>query len=231
MADKGTDVKGQGVSEGKTGIKRQIWETVEAIGIALILALIIRTFVIQAFKIPSGSMEDTLLIGDHIIVSKFAYGIQAPKPAMIKVLGLNVPFFETRLVRSWGAIEREDIIVFRFPGDRSKDYIKRVIGLPGDKIEIRDKVIYINNEELKDSHGIYKGAVLGMEPERHSFGPYTVPDNEVFVMGDNRDRSYDSRYWGGVPIKEIKGRAFIIYWSWDKDGRWVRFSRIGGIIH
>ncbi len=231
MANKETDVKEQGVSESKTGLKRQIWETVEAIGIALILALIIRTFVIQAFKIPSGSMEDTLLIGDHIIVSKFAYGIQAPKPAMIKLLGLNVPFFETRLVRSWGAIEREDIIVFRFPGDRSKDYIKRVIGLPGDKVELKDKVIYINNEALKDSHGIYKGAVFGMEPERHSFGPYTVPQDEVFVMGDNRDRSYDSRYWGGVPIKEIKGRAFIIYWSWDKDGRWVRFNRIGDIIH
>lgn len=231
MADKETDVKEQGVSEGRTGIKRQVWETVEAVGIALILALIIRTFVIQAFKIPSGSMEDTLLIGDHIIVSKFAYGIQVPKPAMINVLGMRVPFFETRLVRSWGAIDREDIIVFRFPGDRSKDYIKRVIGLPGDKIEIKDKVIYINNQELKDSHGIYKGAVFGMEPERHSFGPYTVPDDEVFVMGDNRDRSYDSRYWGGVPIKEIKGRAFIIYWSWDKDGSWVRFSRIGGIIH
>src|SRR3989338_4463347 len=133
MANKETDVKEQTLPEGKAGLKGQIWETVEAIGIALILALIIRTFVIQAFKIPSGSMEDTLLIGDHIIVSKFAYGIQAPKPAMINVLGIRVPFFETRLVRSWGAIERGDIIVFRFPGDRSKDYIKRVIGLSGDK--------------------------------------------------------------------------------------------------
>ncbi|MFQ5735907.1 MAG: signal peptidase I [Thermodesulfobacteriota bacterium] len=212
--------------------KKQVREIVEAVVIALVLALVIRTFVIQAFKIPSGSMEDTLLIGDHIIVSKFAYGVQVPKPAMIRVLGVTVPFFETRLANVWGGVERGDVIVFRFPGDRSKDYIKRVIGLPGDTVEMRDKVVYINGRKIDDPYGIHKGGLYGeFSVKNIRFGPYTVPDGHVFVMGDNRDRSYDSRYWGPVPMKDIKGRAFIIYWSWNKNSHWVRFGRIGNIIH
>ncbi len=212
--------------------KKQVREIAEAIVIALVLALVIRTFVMQAFKIPSGSMEDTLLVGDHIIVSKFAYGLQIPKPAEVNILGLNVPFLETKLIRTWGDIKRGDVVVFRFPGDRSKDYIKRVIGLPGDKVEMRDKVIYINGEKLSDPHSIYKGRLFGEDPEKTvNFGPYTVPDGFVFAMGDNRDRSYDSRYWGPVPIYDIKGRAIIIYWSWDKEDHWVRFRRLGKIIH
>lgn len=212
--------------------KKQVREIAEAIVIALVLALVIRTFVMQAFKIPSGSMEDTLLVGDHIIVSKFAYGLQIPKSAEVNILGLNVPFLETKLIRTWGDIKRGDVVVFRFPGDRSKDYIKRVIGLPGDKVEMRDKVIYINGEKLSDPHSIYKGRLFGEDPEKTvNFGPYTVPDGFVFAMGDNRDRSYDSRYWGPVPIYDIKGRAIIIYWSWDKEDHWVRFGRLGKIIH
>ncbi len=212
--------------------KSQVREIAEAIVIALVLALIIRTFVVQAFKIPSGSMEDTLLIGDHIIVSKFAYGLQVPKVDDINLFGVNIPFLETRLIRTWGSIHRGDVIVFRFPGDRSKDYIKRVIGLPGDKVELRDRVIYVNGEKWNDPHGIYKGRLFGEDPEKTvNFGPYTVPDGFVFCMGDNRDRSYDSRYWGPVPIYDIKGKAEIIYWSWDKDNHWVRFGRIGKIIH
>lgn len=217
----------------KEGKKKQhVREIIEAIVIALVLALLIRTFVIQAFKIPSGSMEDTLLIGDHIIVSKFSYGLQVPKPAMINFFGANVPFFETKLVRSWGEVERGDVVVFRFPGDRSKDYIKRVVGLPGDKVELRNKVLYVNGEKWEDPYGVNKGGLYGEDMEKNvSFGPYSVPEGNIFVMGDNRDRSFDSRYWGTVPIYDIKGQAFIIYWSWNKEDHWVRFGRIGKIIH
>ncbi|MBI5642537.1 MAG: signal peptidase I [Deltaproteobacteria bacterium] len=211
--------------------KKQIREIAEAVVIALILALIIRTFVIQAFKIPSGSMEDTLLVGDHIVVSKFAYGIQVPKPAIIKVFGASLPFFETKLVSSWGKVDRGDVVVFRFPGDRSKDYIKRVIGLPGDKVELRDKALYLNDEKMKDNWGVNKGGLYGEDTEKNvNFGPYLVPEETVFVMGDNRDRSYDSRYWGPVPFKDIKGQAFIIYWSWDRDAHWLRLNRLAKII-
>jgi len=212
--------------------KTQVKEIAEAIVIALILAMVIRPFVLQACKIPSGSMEDPLLIGDHIIVSKFAYGLQVPKLAEVNLLGVNVPFLETKLIRTWGDIHRGDVVVFRFPGDRSKDYIKRVIGLPGDRVELRDKVIYVNNEKWNDPYGVYKGRVYGDDPEKTvNFGPYTVPDGFVFCMGDNRDRSYDSRYWGPVPIYDIKGKAEIIYWAWDKEDHWVRFRRIGRLIH
>jgi len=211
--------------------KQHFREVVEAIVVALVLALLIRTFVVQAFKIPSGSMEDTLLIGDHILVSKFSYGLQVPKPAMIKFMGATVPFFETRLVNAWGKVERGDVVVFRFPGDRSKDYIKRVIGLPGDTVELKDKVLYVNGNKLDDPWGVNKGSLYGEFSEKNfNFGPYRVPEDNIFVMGDNRDRSFDSRYWGTVPMKDVKGRAFIIYWSWNRDSHWVRFSRLANII-
>ncbi|HXI09162.1 MAG TPA: signal peptidase I [Thermodesulfobacteriota bacterium] len=216
----------------KKGAKNNLREIAEAVVIALVLAILIRTFVIQAFKIPSGSMEDTLLIGDHIIVSKFAYGLQVPKPAMINLFGAQVPFFETTLVPSWGHVERGDVIVFRFPVDRDKDFIKRVVGLPGDKVELRNKVIYINGAKWDEHFGVNKGGMYGESTEKNiDFGPYVVPEGTVFVMGDNRDRSYDSRYWGPVPFKDIKGKALIIYWSWNRDDHWVRFGRIGNIIH
>ncbi|MBI5969541.1 MAG: signal peptidase I [Deltaproteobacteria bacterium] len=206
-------------------------EIAEAIVIALALALIIRAFVIQAFKIPSGSMEDTLLIGDQIIISKFAYGIQVPKPAMIEVLGVRVPFFETKLYRAWGALERGDVIVFRYPGDRDKDYIKRVVGLPGERVELKDRVIYINGAKWDEKYGVHKGTQFGETAEKNiNFGPYTVPDGQVFVMGDNRERSSDSRYWGTLPIYDIKGKAFIIYWSWDSGASWLRLRRLGNIV-
>lgn len=211
--------------------KQHLREVVEAIVVALILALFIRTFAVQAFKIPSASMEDTLLIGDHILVSKFAYGLQVPRPAMIKLMGVTVPFFETQLWTSWGNVRQGDVVVFRYPGDRSKDYIKRVIGLPGDTVELKNKVVYVNGEKMNDPWGVNKGTMYGEYSERvFNFGPFKVPEGQVFVMGDNRDRSYDSRYWGTVPINDIKGRAFIIYWSWNKDNHWARFSRIAHII-
>ncbi len=212
--------------------KGQFRDTSQAVIIAIVLALIIRTFVVQAFKIPSPSMEDTLLIGDHILVSKFAYGIQIPRPAMISVFGMRVPFFETRLVNVWGGVKRGDIIVFRFPGDRRKDYIKRAIGLPGDTVEVRDRVIYINGEPIKDPYAVHKGNMYGNSTEEgDNFGPYLVPAGRIFAMGDNRENSYDSRFWGTLPMRDIKGRAFIIYFSWDNNSHWLRGRRFMKRLH
>lgn len=220
------EAKGENASRGKKYLR----ETVEAVVIALVLALIIRTFLFQAFKIPSSSMEDTLLVGDHLLVSKSSYGFQLPKPAMIKVFGITIPFFETELKPVWGEIERGDVVVFRFPEDRAKDFIKRVVAVGGDRVEVRDKKVYVNDRLAEDAHAVFKGGI-GMEAQRgDNFGPYVVPRGKIFVMGDNRDRSFDSRFWGTVDIKEIKGRAFIIYWSRDPAQKWlrgIRFDRFG----
>lgn len=198
-----------------------IREYAESIIIAILIALFIRAFIVQAFKIPSGSMEPTLLIGDHLLVNKFAYGIKLPLIDK-KVLVFNEP-------------EREDIIVFIFPQDKSKDFIKRVIGVPGDTIEIRKKKIYINGKLWQDAHGVYRDSEVTSLVPRDNFGPVVVPPEHVMVMGDNRDRSYDSRFWGFVPIDQIKGKALILYWSWDKLSddlvHKVRFKRIGQLIH
>ncbi len=184
-------------------------EYAEAAAIAVILALFIRTFVVQAFKIPSGSMEPTLLVGDHILVNKFLYGIKIP--FINKTL---IPISEPK---------RDDVVVFIYPVDKSKDFIKRVIGLPGDKVEMRDQKIYINGELFEDSHGVftrYPSSGRSMVSDGSDFGPVIVPEGKLFVMGDNRDHSYDSRFWGFVPLESVKGKAFIIYWSWP---HWKRF--------
>jgi len=137
-----------------------------------------------------------------------------------------VPFFETRLARAWGSVKRGDIIVFRFPGDRSKDYIKRAVGLPGDTVEVRDRIIYINGKAWNEPYGVHKGSMYGNSTaESDNFGPYLVPEGRVFAMGDNRERSYDSRFWGPLPMSDIKGRAFIIYFSWNHESHWLRGSR------
>jgi len=186
-------------------------EYAEAAVIAIILALFIRTFVVQAFKIPSGSMEPTLLVGDHILVNKFLYGIKIP--FINKTL---IPISEPK---------QNDVIVFIYPVDRSKDFIKRVIGLPGDEIRIVGKTIYINGKPYQDKHGHYSemGPGYGSQPESYPYGHVTVPDGHLYVMGDNRNHSYDSRYWGFVPLKDVKGKAFIIYWSWP---HWKRFLHL-----
>lgn len=188
--------------------KGVIREYTEAAVIAVILALFIRTFVVQAFKIPSGSMEPTLLVGDHILVNKFIYGIKMP--------------FTHKTLIPISRPERGDVIVFIYPVDETKDFIKRVIGLPGDTVEIRGQKTYINGEVYEDEHGFYSnkrkaGLQSGVKSQ---FGPVTVPENRLFVMGDNRDHSYDSRFWGYVPMDWVKGKAFIIYWSWPN---WERF--------
>jgi len=203
----------------KTNNKSIIREYLEAIIIALILALFIRTFVVQAFKIPSGSMIPTLLIGDHILVNKFCYGIKNP--------------FTGATWIPLGKPERLDVIVFKYPENPSQDFIKRVIGLPGDRIEIRNKKVYVNGNLLnvKSAVNMDPNTYPGPIPPRDNFGPVTVPDHSLFVMGDNRDNSHDSRFWGYVDYKALKGKAFILYWSWDKEDFSVRWSRIGDIIH
>jgi signal peptidase I len=191
--------------------KSTIREYAEAAAIAILLALFIRTFVVQAFKIPSGSMEPTLLIGDHLLVNKFIYGVKIPY-IRSTVIPISKP-------------DRDDVIVFIYPVDKTKDFIKRVIGLPGDKIEIMDKKIYINGKLYEDKYGFYseKRIPKGNPNNKNKYGPVTVPEDKVFVMGDNRDHSYDSRFWGFVPIRSIKGKAFIIYWSWP---HWKRFLHL-----
>ena len=202
-----------------TNKKKRIWEYAKAIITALILAMLIRTYIIQAFKIPSGSMTPTLLIGDHILVNKFLYGTKIP--------------FSGKRVFMFKKPERGDIMVFKYPENPSKDFIKRVVAVEGDVIESKNKIIHVNGSKVNEPYAHHTDSSMrpmGIEP-RDNFGPVIVPKNKYFVMGDNRDQSYDSRYWGYVDIKDVKGKALILYWSWDSEKNWVRFGRIGGLVH
>jgi len=191
-----------------------IREYAEALLVALILAFFIRSFVVQAFKIPSGSMLDTLQIGDHLLVNKFIYGIR-------------VPFTDYFLVK-FSDPKFQDVIVFKYPKDPSKDFIKRVIGLPGDIIEIINKEVYRNGQKLVEPY--VKHVDPQIIPRRDNVGPIKVPEGKYFVMGDNRDESYDSRFWGFVDRDQILGKAWIIYWSWQGFSN-IRWNRIGHLIH
>jgi len=196
--------------------KSLLWEYVEAIITALVLALLIRTFVVQAFKIPSGSMIPTLLIGDHILVNKFLFGTQIP--------------FSDKKILIFREPEKGDVIVFKYPENPTKDFIKRVIATEGDTIEEKNKIVYVNGEPVVERYAYHYDPTMRSDSDkRDTFGRILVPKDKIFVMGDNRDHSYDSRFWGFVDRKEVKGKAFIIYWSWDPD-KWVRFNRIGRLI-
>ena len=222
--------------EGEGSHKSIIREYAEAIVIAIILAFFIRVFVVQAFKIPSGSMIPTLLIGDHILVSKMAYGFQWPTDCKFHVSFPPVTCYSSSILWEFGTPQRGDIIVFRYPEDEEKDFIKRIIGLPGDTIYAKNKVVYINGKPLRDesyTQRIDPGIIDGRINPRDNFGPITVPQESYFVMGDNRDQSLDSRFWGFVKMDKIKGRAFMSYWSWNGQGSWVdwvRWDRIGKLI-
>ena len=199
--------------------KTKTKEYIESIIIAILIALFIRTFIICAYKIPSRSMVPTLLVGDHILVSKFIYGVKIPL-LRTTIIPVREP-------------KRGEIIVFIYPHDRSKDFIKRVIGVAGDKIEINNKKIFINGKEYSDSFGTYSDTMIypsSMQP-RDNFGPVTVPEKSLFVMGDNRDESLDSRFWGFVDLKDVEGKAFIIYWSWNRDEHNLRGKRLGNLLH
>jgi len=184
-------------------------EYFESIVIAVVLALFIRTFVVQAFKIPTGSMEENLLSGDHLLVNKFIF---APAPTALE-----------RALLPIGTIKRRDIIVFKYPEEPDRDFIKRVIGLPGETIELREKKVYVNGKPLDEPY-VHFLQPPSMESDLHEvtsfdvrerYGPVTVPPNHYFVMGDNRDNSQDSRYWGFLPRENIKGKALLIYWSYE----------------
>ncbi len=219
MKDIAETVKAQNALDpGETRKKSRLRENIEAIVVAVILALFIRTFVVQAFKIPSGSMKETLLIGDHILVNKFIYGVK-------------IPFLQKTLIPVKNP-QREDIIVFRFPEEPGKDFIKRVIAVGGDEIEVHNKQVFVNRKPVKNPYAIYSDPhiIPGTIQPRDNFGPVTVPKGTLFVMGDNRDHSYDSRFWGFVDLNAVKGKAFMIYWSWDRDRFGVRWSRIGDWI-
>ena len=206
--------------------KSKTREWVESIVFALILALLIRAFVVQAFKIPSGSMKNTLLIGDHILVNKFIYGIK-------------IPIIDRELVH-FKDPERRDIVVFTYPLDPSKDFIKRVIGVPGDRLRIEDKVVFVNNEPQLEPYTRFTDPNIrpGHVSPRDNLDTITVPPDSLFVMGDNRDESYDSRFWRFVRLPAIKGKAFVIYFSWNQQGNlsldsdigMVRWKRIGNLI-
>jgi signal peptidase I len=208
-------------------------EYAEAMIVALVLAMFIRTFFIQAYKIPSGSMEPTLLVGDHILVNKIVFGLRMPD----SILGLQIPGppYGSYLFH-FEPVHRGDVVVFVFPPDRTKDFIKRVVGVAGDTVQVKDGQVILNGVKIPDPHAHFEVSAQersAVSP-RDNFGPVTVPPGKLFMMGDNRDRSYDSRFWGFVDLNDVEGRAMMIYWSWDSDGLGflpIRWSRFGQIVH
>ena len=203
-------------------------EYFESICVAVILALFVRTFIVQAFKIPTGSMENNLLIGDHLLVNKFVYA-----PAVTALERALLPI---------DPIARGDIIVFKYPEEPERDFIKRVIGLPGDTLELRNKRVYINGTMLNEPYVHYlvppdEEGSGGEFDVRVQYGPVTVPAAHYFMMGDNRDNSQDSRYWGFMPQEYIKGRALFVYFSFGEETglaglvSGIRWNRIFHQIH
>ena len=191
--------------------KSTVREYFESIVVAVILALFVRTFVFQAFKIPTGSMKPNLLVGDHLLVNKFIFA-----PTISPIERALMPMREIR---------RGDIIVFKFPEEPDRDFIKRTIGLPGETVELREKKVYINGKALDEPYVHFLAPPSGPSEfhevtsfdVRERYGPVTVPPNHYFVMGDNRDNSQDSRYWGFLPRELVKGKSLVIYWSYQAE--------------
>ncbi|RPJ43997.1 MAG: signal peptidase I [Candidatus Latescibacterota bacterium] len=194
----------------RPGLFRRARTFVKDVVFIVFSVLFLRTFVVQAYQIPSGSMENTLLVGDFLIANKFVYG-----PA--------IPFTPFKI--KGREPHRGEIVIFRSPTD-SKDYIKRVIGLPGEEIEIRENEVLIDGEPMKEQYI----ALKGVPPHQSNYGPLTIPEGHVFVMGDNRNLSYDSRFWGPLDENLLRGKAEIIHWSWDGTRRRPRLGRIGDLL-
>ena len=192
-------------------IGSRIWGRLKDIVYIVAAVLFLRTFVVQAYQIPSSSMEETLLVGDFLIANKFIYGPPIPFTSM-KIKG-RTP-------------RRGEIAIFRAPSD-DKDYIKRVIGLPGEEVEVRDNRVYVDGEILDENYV----ELRGKPPSQSNFGPIIVPDGHIFVLGDNRNQSSDSRFWGCLDQRNLRGRAEIIHWSWDSKRKRPRLERIGDLLH
>jgi signal peptidase I len=195
--------------------KSRLRQNVESLGLAILVALVIRSSVVEAFWVPSGSMLPTIQIGDHLFVNKLAYGLH-----------IDVPFSSRSFVLTrWRPLHRGDIVVFVSPVDRNVDLIKRVVAVAGDTVEIRQKKLFINGEPVPDPHATFTDKRNTEAIPRDNFGPVTVPEGKFFVMGDNRDQSYDSRYWGFANERDVKGKATFIYWSGWKFDRLGHFLR------
>jgi len=232
-------------SRGSMSTGRWMWEGIRAVSTAIVLFLVIRTFVVEAFKIPTGSMENTLLVGDFLLVNKAVYGAEIP------IAQRRLPAFSTP--------KRGDVVVFLPPHEPDKNYVKRIVAIPGDTVEMRDKVLYLNDEPMVEpfarhedrfsdptdprmiwqrDHLVEGGAeVHRYLPTRDNWGPLVVPEGKIFALGDNRDRSEDSRYWGFLDEGDIRGRPIFVYYSFSRDPlqpfSWltdVRWSRIGELI-
>ena len=236
----------------RPGPLRLIWDWTRSLFFALILFLVVRTFLVEAFKIPTSSMEGTLLVGDFLLVNKAVYGAEVP------LLGMKLP--------AWREPRRGDIVVFNPPHDPLKNYVKRVVGVPGDTLEMRDKALYVNGVEVNEEYARYvdrsgtdavhpnmtwqRSHLLARatgrprsrsgdyRPSRDNWGPLAIPESSYFVLGDNRDNSEDSRYWGFVNREAIRGQPWIVYFSFDATNeqrppwlRAVRWDRVGGRIH
>ena len=204
----------------RTEDKGQLREWGEALLFAIILAIIIRAFLIQAYRIPSSSMEDTLLKGDHILATKYNYGVTVPFTTY-KIIGRDI------------IPKRGDIVIFTFPMNHEMDFVKRVVGLPGDTVAIINKKVFINGKEYKQGHEKYTDPYIvdrGISVVRDNMPETVIKPENIFVMGDNRDQSYDSRFWGQLPLENIKGKALIIYFSWDRSNFFNRLLRIGHLV-
>jgi signal peptidase I len=190
------------------GVVREYFELIAE---TAVFVFFVMTFVVQAFQIPTGSMEPTLLVGDFLLVNKFVY--------------INTPSAIDKALLPRRAIRRQDIVVFKYPNDLTKDFVKRVIGLPGERIEIRNKQVFVNDKPLEEAYKVHSDSQIIAKNDlyqysdtiRDNFGPVTVPLGHIFVMGDNRDNSADSRYWGFLPQANIKGRPWVIYFSYKAE--------------
>ena len=216
----------QAIAPSRSRLRESLEGFGSALPAAILLAILIRVFVVQAFKIPSGSMLPTLQIGDHILVNKFLYGAR-----------VEIPFTQISLGKLPGVRKPHtgDVVVFIYPRNRDQDFIKRVVASEGQTVEMRNQQIYIDGKRWDDPHGNFTYGQGGCSPYCADYGPYTVPAGHIFCMGDNRNQSYDSRFWGSVPMEDVKGMAMITYWSWNDqtptDKRWVRWERLGRLVY
>ncbi|HYQ95842.1 MAG TPA: signal peptidase I [Candidatus Eisenbacteria bacterium] len=205
----------------KKNQKSNVREWLKTLTIGILAVLVFRGMVAQAYQIPSGSMERTLLVGDYIYINKMLYGPEID-------IGLGTHRYYHHRFPGFRKPERGDIIVFRYPVDLRKDFIKRCVAIGGQTVELKNKILYVDGKRQAEPYVIHEDDRIlprGISP-RDNFGPIVVPKDHIFMMGDNRDNSLDSRFWGPLSVALVKGKAIFRYFSWDGDRNWPRFSQI-----